>query len=110
MLGWLSPAVASDTVATQIKTTITAACSLSLPAIIDSGEIPCTAFQGKSAGEQLTGYGQNFTINIVCHSANNYALTFTPDRVIDNFLTANTQSGDIGFYLYNDDRKVGWPV
>lgn len=108
VLGMISlPSSAADTVTTQIQTTVTAECSLSLPATIDLGIIPYTVIQGKSVGDELTDYAKDFTITTVCHGTNSYSLVFVPGRTHNDCLLDNTVGmGGMGFCFYNGDTKI----
>lgn len=95
------PALAADNAQIQIKATVTAVCTLSAPPLVDLGAIPITAFDGKSAGEELTDYGNTFTLTTTCSGTDKYKLTFTPSAVNNNCLTAS--SGNLGFCFYGPD-------
>lgn len=102
-----STARAADNSATiQIKATVTAVCSLSAPPSVDLGDIPVTAFDGLSAGGELTGYDKTFTITTSCLGTDKYELTFMPTASSNGCLT--TSSEGMGFCLYDSSaKKIG---
>ncbi|RRZ91582.1 spore coat protein U domain-containing protein [Erwinia sp. 198] len=92
------PARASSTATIDLTATVTAACSLSAPSSLDLGEIPVTAFEGATAGQEISGYDRTFAITTTCSGTNRFTITFTPGSVNYNCLTAS--SGNMGFCLY----------
>jgi len=90
----------------EIKVATTASCSLSLPPVVDIGDIPFTAFVGKGAGEELTGYDTNLNIATTCYGTDKFRLEFITSVVHYNCLTADTRSGGMGFCLYHGDNKI----
>lgn len=94
---------AEDSATIQITATVTAVCSLSAPPLVDLGDIPITAFDGLSAGGELTGYDKAFTITTSCSGTDKYALTFTPTASSDGCLAASSEG--MGFCLYDSSAK-----
>lgn len=72
---------ASDTATITLTATVTAVCTLEAPATVSLGEIPITAFSGKSSGDNLTDYVTTFTLTPTCSGADDYKLTFTASSV-----------------------------
>lgn len=104
LAGLSSTVSAADNSATiRITATVKAVCSLSAPPSVDLGDIPITAFDGLSAGGELTGYDKTFTIATSCSGTDKYVLTFTPTASSDGCMTAD--GGGMGFCLYDPSAK-----
>jgi len=85
----------------QIKATVKAVCSLSMDPVVDLGDILITEFNGKEAGQEISGHDTSFAITPNCAGTTKYALTFTPVKASSGCLEATSE--EIAFCLYDSD-------
>lgn len=100
-LGVVSKPVQADDV--EIKATIKAVCSLSMDTVVDLGDILITEFNGKEAGEEISGHDKSFAITPNCAGTTKYALTFTPVKASSGCLEASSE--EVAFCLYDADGE-----
>lgn len=88
----------------NITATIKAVCDISVDPLIALGDIPATAFNDKSANEEISGYDKTFAIKTSCAGANKYSLTLTPAKTSNGCLAASSE--ELAFCLYSGSAKI----
>lgn len=68
---------------------IIAVCALEVPSLVEFGEIPVTAFNGKTVGTNLSDYTEDLVVKTNCSGTSEYTLTFTPSSIAGTCVGTN---------------------
>ncbi len=94
-----------DTSTLELKTTIYASCTISVPPVVELPPIPLGTLQALQRGEQLPEYGTTFQLEANCAGATSHRYTFIPGgRTIDGCL--GTVDSMLKFCLYHGDQMI----
>ncbi|CAI2158538.1 P pilus assembly protein, pilin FimA [Serratia fonticola] len=89
----------------QIKGTLKASCSLTLPPPVDLGEIPIATLEGNVSGKASEDFAKTFKVGTSCAGTNKYSLEFNAEKVSANgCLEADTQ--ELAFCLSRDGKAI----
>lgn len=89
----------------EIKGTLKASCSLTLPPPVSLGDIPIVVIEEKSGEKSPGDYAKTFKIDTSCSGTDKYMLEFKADNVSERgCLEASSKA--LAFCLFRGDKKI----